>query len=132
MYVTIFPLFFSYFSSSSSSSSLLHCTVGLEHDWDWCRVQKYHKKGVGRESRAKMTSFWPIPFKIKRAKTMSFWTQKIKNKNLGFSTPTLCNPTATEEEKEKKKKKKEKKEGVPGRRRVRRPRRALRAYTAPL
>ena len=35
------------------------------------------KKGTS----SKTTSFWPVSFIIKRAKTMLFWTQKIKKKN---------------------------------------------------
>ena len=48
-----------------------------------------------------MTSFWPVLFKIKRAKTMSFWSHK-KCKKLGLlSAP--CNPMPKKKEKEKEK-----------------------------
>ena len=120
-YVTIFPLFFSYFSSSSSSSSsLLHCTteararLGVVSSW------KIPEKGVGKENRAKMASFWPVPFKIKRAKTTSFWTHKVKKK-LGLS-PNPLQPDGLKE--------KEGSEGVLGRRRVRWPHIALSEVSA--
>ena len=54
---------------------LLHFSTArlrLGHDWEWCRVQKYQKKGAGRENRAKMALFW---------------TQKIKKKKIRASQP---------------------------------------------
>ena len=53
-----------------------------------------------------MTSFWPVLFKIKRAKTASFWSHK-KSKKLGLLS-ALCNPMP------KKKKEKENEVGDRG------------------
>ena len=81
---------------------------------------KQPEKGVGRENRAKMASFWPVLFKIKRSKTTSFWPFLKMSKTTSFWSQkikkevraSLCplQPDAGEEEKEKKKKKKKEKE----------------------
>ena len=57
-----------------------------------------------------MTLCWSVPLKLKWAKTMPFWTHRIKKK-LGLS-PALCNPTKDEDEEEEEE---EEEEGEGGR-----------------
>ena len=86
MYVTIFPLFLSYFSSSSSSSSLLHYIVEVMRGLSgWKQLEK----GVGKENKAKTTSFWPFFLKKHTPKWRCFnlFFFKIKMSKQRFFGP---------------------------------------------
>ena len=93
-YVTIFPLFFSYFFPIFPFLLLLllflllHFFIAqlrLGHDWEWCRVKKYYKRGLEKKTGPKRRRFGLFLLKLKRAKTMSFWTRKVKKIKLGLS-----------------------------------------------
>ena len=104
-YMTIFSLFFP--PPIFPLLLLLHFSTArlrLGHDWKWCRVEKYQKRGLERKigpkrhrfglyffffkgtgskrfglfllklKRAKTMLFWPYYFKRTATKTMSFWT----------------------------------------------------------
>ena len=85
---------------------LLHFSIArlrLRQNLEGFSGWKQPEKGVGRENRAKMVSFWPVLFKIKRTKTMPFWAflkgpkrrcfgLKKKNKKIELLF-TLCNST---------------------------------------
>ena len=92
---------------------LLHFSTArlkLGHDWEWCRVEKYQKRGLERKTGPKQchfglffkkgigskTTFWPVPFKIKKCQNNVVLDPQSKKKIRAQPQPSTTRRTKEE------------------------------------